>query len=75
MSDTAKANAASALRERAKRAAACGKYETAAICSLKAGKLFAESFRYLEAEQAWRRACDFCEREANRIAQRPVFNA
>lgn len=72
---TAQVNAAINLREKAHRAAACQKYGVAAESYLKAGKPFWATGRNLEAEQMWRRACDFCERTANRIAQQPVFNA
>lgn len=63
-------NIANGLKEKAQRAAACGQYEAAAVAWMKAGKLYASAGRLLEAEQAWRRACDFCEREANRVFQR-----
>jgi hypothetical protein len=68
MSPTAQLNVARNLREKAQRAAACGKYETAAVNWLGAGRLFSRAGSLLEAEQAWRKACDFCEREANRVA-------
>ncbi len=65
----AKLNAARALREDAKRAAACRDWDGAATNYLKAGRLFLKGGSRREAEQAWRLACDFSEREANRIAQ------
>lgn len=66
---TAKINAARRLREDAQRAASCRDWDSAATNYLKAGKLFLKGGSRIEAEQAWRRACEFAEREAHRIAR------
>lgn len=72
---TAKTNAARDLQEKAQREAHLGSNSKAAESYLKAGKLFCDAGDLRAAEHAWRRACDFCERTANQIAQRPKFDA
>jgi TolA-binding protein len=71
----AQINAAVSLEERAKREVLLGHNSKAAEAYLKAGKLFWAAGDHDAAEHAWRRACDFCERTANQIAQRPKFDA
>lgn len=67
---TIKFNTANSLRDKAIREGRCGHYDTAAICAMKAGRLFWEVGKLAEAESAWRRACDYCERRADQIFQR-----
>ena len=63
----AKLNTATNLREKAQRAAACGNHAQAAEGFLRAGKLFWDAGERLAAEHSWRRACDNCRPEAERI--------
>jgi hypothetical protein len=66
---TAKANAAQSLQERAGREARCGRHEAAAGLYMKAGKAFWAAHERDAAVSAWRRACEQCELEANRLFQ------
>jgi hypothetical protein len=66
---TAKANAARNLHEKAGREARCGRHEMAAGLYMKAGKEFWAAHERDAAVSAWRRACEQCEREADRLFQ------
>lgn len=71
---TAKTNTAQGLQEKGRRAGACGSFDVAAESYLRAAKLFSETGDRKRAEHAWRRACDFSEREANRVFQQGQRN-
>lgn len=57
------------LLEKAQKAAELHQFGIAAEAYLEAGKLLWESARCDEAVSCWRRACEFCEAEANRLFQ------
>lgn len=65
----AKANTARALLARAAREARCRHHELAAGLYMKAGKAFWDAHERDAAVSAWRRACEQCESEANRLFQ------
>lgn len=65
----ARLNTARELLGDARRAVSCKDWDSAATNYMKAGRLFFKSGAWVDAVDAWRRACDFSEREANRIFQ------
>lgn len=72
---TAKTAVARAHIEKATREGVCGKHRKAAAHYVKAAELFEDTGHTLEAERAWRRACEHAEKRSWELGRRPKFDA